>query len=214
MKVSMRAYDSSDGVLAGRTEGEMAWRDIERVIEKAHPDEVVALDLHGVRAISVPFADACLGRLLSGKVGGFYEEHPLVLLNANEDVRETIAAALRLRHLVALSLSADGPHLLGADEVLAETMGVAVSLQEFTVLDLAQELHLSAQAANNRLRLLTRCGALHRQRVNPRHGGREFRYRVPFAQNAPQIEDSSMAAEDDGSATTQYPLSPPGGRRH
>src|SRR5436309_3243707 len=105
MQVSMSEYESSVGVLAGRADGEKAWRDIERRIAKVHPDEVVALDFGGVQAISVPFADACLGRLLSGKLGGFYEEHPLVLLNANEDVRDTIAAALRLRHLVALSLS-------------------------------------------------------------------------------------------------------------
>jgi hypothetical protein len=125
-----------------------------------------------------------LGRLLSGKVSGFYDEHPLVLLNAIEDVRETVAAALKLRHLVALSLSSDGPQLLGGDDVLAETMGAAFALGDFSVLELAAELRLSPQAANNRLRALTRSGALHRQRVNPRHGGREFRYRVPSAQEA------------------------------
>src|SRR4051794_30093274 len=108
MKILMREYESSEGVLGGRTQGDRAWRDIEHRIEKVHPDEVVALDFEGVNAISVPFADACLGRLLSGKVSGFYEEHPLILLNANEDVRETIAATLKLRHLVALSLGVEG----------------------------------------------------------------------------------------------------------
>jgi hypothetical protein len=184
MKVSMREYESSPGLLGGRDRGDRAWRDIEHRLRKVHPDEVVALDFDSVEAISVPFADACLGRLLSGKVSGFYEEHPLVLLNANEDVRETVAAALRLRHLVALSLGSDGPQLLGADEVLAATMGAAFALGDFSVLELAAELRLSPQAANNRLRALTRSGALHRQRVSPRHGGREFRYRVPNAQEA------------------------------
>jgi hypothetical protein len=184
MKVSMREYESSQGVLAGRDHGDRAWRDVEHRLRKVHPDEMVALDFDGVEAISVPFADASLGRLLSGKVSGFYDEHPLVLLNAIEDVRETVAAALKLRHLVALSLSSDGPQLLGGDDVLAETMGAAFALGDFSVLELAAELRLSPQAANNRLRALTRSGALHRQRVNPRHGGREFRYRVPSAQEA------------------------------
>jgi hypothetical protein len=181
MNVPMGEYESSQGVLAGREAGERAWRDIEHRLRKVHPDEVVALDFSAITVISVPFADACLGRLLSGKVSGFYEEHPLVLLNADEDVRETIAAALKLRHLVALSLSSDGTELLGADEVLTQTMGAAVALHDFSVLELANRLNLSPQAANNRLRALTRSGALHRQRVNPRHGGREFRYRVPDA---------------------------------
>jgi hypothetical protein len=184
MKVSMREYESSEGVLAGREAGERARRDIERRLRKVHAHEVVALDFTSISVISFPFADACLGRLLSGKVGGFYEEHPLVLWHADEEVRETIAAALKLRHLVALSLSADGPQLLGADEVLMETMGAAVALRDFSVLELADRLNLSPQAANNRLRALTRSGALHRQRVNPRHGGREFRYRVPDATEA------------------------------
>lgn len=184
MKVSMREYESSEGVLAGRDAGDRAWRDIEHRLRKVHPDEVVALDFDAINVISVPFADACLGRLLSGKVGGFYEEHPLVLWNADEDVRETIAATLKLRHLVALSLSSNGAQLLGADDVLSQTMGAAVELGDFSVLDLAEQLNLSPQAANNRLRALTRSGALHRHRVNPRHGGREFRYRVPNAKEA------------------------------
>jgi hypothetical protein len=184
MKLAMREYGSANGMLAGREEGESAWWDIERRIRKVLPDEVVALDFDAVEAISVPFADACLGRLLSGKAAGFYEEHPLVLLNADEDVRETISAALRIRHLVALSLGTDGPQLLGADETLSHTMEVAFSLGDFSVHQLAERLHVSPQAANNRLRALTRSGALHRHRINPRHGGREFRYRVPLAREA------------------------------
>lgn len=184
MKVAMREHESTTGILAGHEDGERAWRDIERRIRKVHPDEVVALDFEGVEAISVPFADACLGRLLSGKLSGFYEEHSLVLLNANEDVRETIAAALKLRNLVALSLGANGPQLLGADKTLSHTMDVAYALGDFSVHQLAEQLQVSPQAANNRLRALTRSGALHRHRVNPRHGGREFRYQVPNAREA------------------------------
>jgi hypothetical protein len=170
------------GVLDTRAAGERALADIDRAIATHRADTVIALDFAGVRAITVPFADACLGKLLTGRAAGFYEDHPMVLLDANEDVRETIALALRYRNLVALVLGNGGPPaLLGADEVLEETMSAALELQDFSVIDLASRLNLSPQAANNRLRHLLRNGALERERVNPRTGGREFRYRVPAA---------------------------------
>jgi hypothetical protein len=179
VKVSMSRYGS---VLATRDAGEQAWRDIEREIEAIGENDVVALDFAGVDAITIPYADTCLARLMSGKASGFYESHPLVLTNANEDVRETIGAALNLRHLVALCLSPNGPHLLGGDQILERTIQAAAELEDpFSVLQLARKMELSPQAANNRLRQLTKVGALQRERINPSHGGREFRYSVPVA---------------------------------
>ena len=171
-----------DGILDTRAAGERALNDIERSMA-ARPDHaVIALDFSDVRAVTVPFADACLGRLLTGRAAGFYEDQPIVLVDANEDVRETIALALRYRNLIALVLGSGGPpELLGADEVLERTMEAALELQDFSVIDLASRLNLTPQAANNRLRHLLRGGALERERVNPRTGGREFRYRVPDA---------------------------------
>jgi hypothetical protein len=183
MRHPMAQYaPNDDGVLDTRAAGERALSDLERAIA-ARPDHaVIALDFSGVRAITVPFADASLGRLLTGRVAGFYEDQPIVLVDANEDVRETIALALRYRNLVALVLGSGGPpRLLGADEVLEKTMNAALELQDFSVIDLASRLNLTPQAANNRLRHLMRNGALERERVNPRSGGREFRYRVPDA---------------------------------
>jgi hypothetical protein len=94
-------------------------------------------------------------------------------------VRDTLAAALRQRHLSLLSFSHDGVELLGADETLEETIREAMILKSFTVNELADRLGLRAQAANNRLVQLVRLGALSRSRVIPSRGGREFRYRVP-----------------------------------
>jgi hypothetical protein len=180
VKVSMSRYGA---VLTTREAGDRAWRDIEREIEAVGENDVVAIDFDGVDVITIPYADACLARLMSGKASGFYESHPLVLTSANDDVRETIGAALHLRHLVALCLAPGGaPHLLGGDQMLERTIQAAVELQDpFSVLQLAEKLDLSPQAANNRLRHLTRVGALQRERINPSHGGREFRYRVPAA---------------------------------
>lgn len=180
VKVSMSRYGA---VLATREAGEQARRDIEREINAVGENIVVAIDFAGVDAITIPYADACLARLMSGKVSGFYENHPLVLTNANDDVRETIGAALNQRHLVALCLAPSGaPDLLGGDRMLENTIRAAAELEDpFSVSQLAKKMDLSPQAANNRLRQLTKVGALQRERINPAHGGREFRYRVPVA---------------------------------
>lgn len=180
VNVPMRRYGS---LLATREAGERAWREIEKEIDTFGEDAVVAIDFDGVDAITIPYADACLARLMSGKASGFYESHPLVLTNANDDVRETIDAALHLRDLVALCLAPGGPpHLLGRDQTLERTIQAAAELHDpFSVVQLAEKLELSPQAANNRLRHLTKVGALQRELINPPHGGREFRYRVPLA---------------------------------
>jgi hypothetical protein len=169
------------GVLTGSEAGANARSKIERAIQNLVDDQPVFLDFSKVQAVSVPFIDASLGRLLSGRIAGYYETHPLVVHGATVDVRQTIDAALRLHHLYALALGAPGAELLGADEVLASTLREALSLRDFNVHQLAERLDLTPQAANNRLRLLLRSGALQRQRAKPERGrgGREFRYRVP-----------------------------------
>lgn len=179
MKHSMHLYGE---VLTTREMGDRARGDIERAIAAIAPGQVVALDFAQVLAVSVPFVDAGLGRLFSERAAGYYEDHPFVIINASEDVRETIGLALRFRRLIALALGGEGTKLLGADEVLSETLEAALELDgEFSVVELAELLHLSPQAANNRVRHLARSGALQRERVNQPRGGREFRYRVPVA---------------------------------
>jgi hypothetical protein len=179
MKHPMSIYGD---VLTTREMGDRARNDVERAIAAITPGQVVALDFEGVRAVSVPFADAGLARLFSERAAGYYEDHPFVIINATEDVRETIGLALRHRRLIALALGGDGAKLLGADEVFTKTLEAALELDgEFSVGELAQLLHLSPQAANNRVRHLARSGVLQRERISQPRGGREFRYRVPVA---------------------------------
>jgi hypothetical protein len=181
VRVAMKKF-GKDGVLTGAETGTRARSAIERSIARLEDDQAVLLDFAGVRAVSVPFIDSSLGQMLSGRVSGYYETHPIVLIGATVDVRETIDAALRLHHLYALALGGrEGPELLGADDVLATTLREAVKLRTFNVHQLADKLDLTPQAANNRLRLLLRSGALQRERAKPERGrgGREFRYRVP-----------------------------------
>jgi hypothetical protein len=174
--IRMRRFGA---VLATGEKGDEARREIEREIAALEAGAPVVFDFAGVRVISVPFADQSIGQLLGGRLAGYYEEHPLLALNANEDVRETLAAALRQRRLTLLSISESGAELLAGDPVLQATMEVALSLGEFSVAELAQELGLTVQAANNRLRMLLDSGALSRSRIVPTRGGREFRYAVP-----------------------------------
>lgn len=167
------------GVLVTREAGVRARHDLERAIASLTPGDPVALDFAEVVAVSVPFADECLGQLLSGRLAGFYEDHPILAMNANADVAETIAAALRRRKLVLLGLFDGRVELLGADALLNETMEVAHRLAEFSASDLAEELGLTLQAANNRLKALLRAGAVSRTRGAPEGGGREYEYQVP-----------------------------------
>lgn len=162
-------------MLASREDATKVRGSIEREIAGQPPGTPIELDFGGVVAVTVTFADECLGRLLSTRLAGFDEDHPLFVTSANEVVRETIAAALRPRRLQLLSFNG-GVELLGGDDVLRETIEQAFELKAFSVNEIASKLGLTAQAANNRLAHLVRVGALTRERVLPSRGGREFRY--------------------------------------
>ena len=141
-----------------------------------------------MRAVSVPFIDASLGRLLSSRAAGYYDTHPIVIYGGTVDVRQTVDAALRMHHLYALALGGHlGAQLLGADELLATTLREAGRLHSFNVRELAQQLDLTPQAANNRLRLLLRSGALQRERAKPEsdHGEAGLSHTAPASASRP-----------------------------
>jgi hypothetical protein len=176
--IPMDAY-GDNGVLVSRAGGAKAHDLIEHEIA-ALPDEApVAFDFSKVRAMDVPFADESIAKLVGGKRAGYLEDHPLLALKLSPDVRDSLRAALRQRGLSLLSVNDDGVELLGGDEVMARTLDAARKLGEFSVAEIADELDLKVQAANNRLRSLVESGALTRVRVVPERGGREFRYRFP-----------------------------------
>ena len=121
-------------VLTGREAGAAARFDIERESAQLTPGQPVALDFSDVQAVTVPFAEECLGGLLNG-YPGHHESHPIVAIGASDDVGETIAAALRPRRQALLSLSSRGAQLLGGDGFLNRTMQEARRLGEFTAAD-------------------------------------------------------------------------------
>lgn len=171
-----------DGVLVGRERGDELRHELEREIRRIDtrsPVHPIAVDFTGVRSVSVPFAEALLVPLLAGRVAGYYEAHPFVVVTAGEDVTETLAAALERHNLSVLGVIADRTDLLGGEAGLRETVRTASELGEFSVADLAKALDVSQQTANERLRALHRIGAVTRRRTTPRRGGREFVYAVP-----------------------------------
>jgi STAS-like domain of unknown function (DUF4325) len=180
-------YGKQYPVLANRERGaELATRVaayIEREVVKQAPGEPIALDFIDIEGITVPFAEAFFGRLLGDRRTGLWEEHPFCIVDANEDVRSTVAAALEKHGLIVLSFGESGPELLGGSSILADTLKSAFESAndegEFRVSDVADLLSLSPQAANNRLRPLLQGGALSRSRTVPAKGGKEFVYRMP-----------------------------------
>jgi len=189
MEVPMAQF-ARQRVLASREDAVAARGDIElRLSSQADPTAVV-LDFEGVRAMTTTFADECIARLLGSRLAGFDEDHPLLVIRATDEVRHTIDTALRARRLLLLALGPNGPEVLGGDELLTQTMTTAFALRRFSVLELAERLNLTPQAANNRLSYLVRAGALARARVIPARGGRQFVYEVP----APIFDESDLNA--------------------
>jgi STAS-like domain of unknown function (DUF4325) len=213
MEIGMKQFDrDGDQLLIGRTHGDQARHQIERKIAGLTDDgQVVALDFSGIKAVTVSFADGCLGQLLSGRLAGYYESHPFLVLNANEDVRDTLAATLERRGLLVLSLAKDRAEVLGDDRELNATMQAAHRLGRFRVNDLAKLLEVSPQAVNNRLKVLLRSGALGRTRTVPVGGGKEFEYFVPGVK--PAIAPASNANGSHTGPRRRTTRVPAGGRK-
>jgi hypothetical protein len=178
VKIGM-SHIAEDGVLATSEQALRVRAALEKEIASQPEGTPIELDFSGVRAITVTFADECIGRVLSSRLAGFDEDHPIFATRTSSEVRTTLAAALRQLRLSLLSLSDEKVELLGGDETLGETIDLAMRLESSSVNEIAEELGLTAQAANNRLVQLVRVGALSRSRVLPSRGGREFRYSVP-----------------------------------
>lgn len=179
MQVPMKRYGKQD-VLDTRAGGAEARWDIERELAAASETEALVLDFDGVRAVTVPFVEECVGKLLAGRATSYYDDHPVIAINANDDVRDTLDVTLGHRRLALLHAS-DPPQLLGGDRILNTTLREAWSLRSFTATEVAARLGISAQAANNRLKALVASGALRRALIVPPGGGKEFSYTVPEA---------------------------------
>ena len=145
--------DHGGDVLDTRDRGEQVRWQIEHDIGASGDGEALVLDFAGVRAMTVPFAEACIGQLLAGRMRGYYENHPVLAVSANDDVRATLSLTLAHQRLALLYVGSP-PELLGGDQILNETLQEAWQLRRFSALAIAERLHVTPQAANNRLKAL------------------------------------------------------------
>ena len=185
MHFRLRECADDGDVLIGRTAGEEARAILERAIREAGESDPVALDFEGVRAITVSFAESFFVPLLAGRLKGYHENHPIVLLGVVAEVAETIDLVLKTRSMSVLAISESGAQLLGGDDALEETARLAYELGEFSTPKLADQLGITVPAANNRLRELVRRGALIRTPGYAPSGGRQYLYRVPVIAGRP-----------------------------
>jgi hypothetical protein len=180
VRVSMKKFGD---VLDTRRSAAKVRAGIEREVLSTSDGDVLVLDFKGVRAITVPFADECIGLLLAGRLTGYHGSHPVLAVNANEDVRDTLSLTLATRRLGLLHV-AEPLELLGGDDLLNDTLSEAWAMGQFTASELAERLRVSPQAANNRLKALVSRGALRRALIVPSGGGKEFVYTVPEPDDA------------------------------
>ncbi len=141
-------------------------------------EDLLILDFDGVQLISFSFADEVVGRLVSDRASGEMGDVSILIVNANDEVIHPIQSSMERRKLVVASLRPDGIRLIGAPEHVAATFRVAKSRGEFRTPELAADLGITVQAANNRLKQLLACGLLVRRPGIPQAGGKEYVYRV------------------------------------
>lgn len=178
MNFAMREWTDSHGLLVGRDRGEDARAALERAVRAIGADEAIGVDFRGVDAITVSFVEGFFVPLLGHWLTGYYDEHPVVVFGGNNEVTETLEAVLRLRNMAVLAVQGEEAALLGGEAGLGETARLAYALGEFSATDVASELGISLQAANNRLKDLVRRGVLARTASTAESGGRQYVYRV------------------------------------
>jgi len=167
-----------DAYLATRDAGRRMREDLENQIAQQRPDQV-QIDFSGVEAMTISFADEFIGRIIASLTAGDVRSGAVILTGLNSENQEAVAICLERRDLFAAAVSDDHVTLLGAPSYLLDTYRRALDRTTFSALHLADELEVTPQNMNNRLKRLTASGALRRERTSSEHGGKEFVYSVP-----------------------------------
>lgn len=177
MRFEVSAYGS---YLATRDKGAKIREELERKIRLLPTGDTVEISFAGVEAVTISFADEFIGRLFTAHAAGDLPEVALVLTGLNQEVHEALDVCLERRDELAVHRHGRTAELLGAtDELLDETYERARARKQFRATELADDLGISPQNANNRLKWLVEAGALLRTRTSPEGGGKEFVYRAP-----------------------------------
>ena len=104
---------SDSGILSGRDLGERLLDQLTLHLRDAEPDSATPLDFSAIQFVDISAADEFLCKLLmriaSGELGTRY----VFISGANESIRETFEAVLKLRDLAALCKEGDDRIILG-----------------------------------------------------------------------------------------------------
>lgn len=147
-------------------------------LSKAHPDDTVVIDFVGMQAMTYSFADEFIGKFLVLRDAEVTPAIGVILRDLAPDPLETIELVLERRSQCVVLVEPDGCRLIDGGQYLAETYDAAVALGTFRASEIAAQLSITPQNANNRLKKMSGMGVLHRERASNERGGREFSYRA------------------------------------
>jgi hypothetical protein len=166
-------------MLATRERGREVRHRMEVLIADIEVGETLVVDCSQVVAMTVSFADECLGKLVADRASAS-GEGGLLIASPSADLAETLSVVMERRKLMIAAVNDAGQViLLGAKAPwLAGTMAAVTQLGTFRVGELADRLGTTAPATNNRLRAMLQAGAVTREPSGLDHGGREFIYKV------------------------------------
>lgn len=160
-----------------RDNGAAAREQLTQVARSGTTDDTVVIDLSVVQAMTYSFADEFLGKFL-GVRDDLAEGPGVVLTGLAEDPLETTHLVLERRTLAAVLRDPGGPRLLTREAHLVATFERSLMMDEFRATDMAEQLGITAQNVNNRLKRLASVGALRRRRNSAERGGKEYTYQA------------------------------------
>jgi hypothetical protein len=112
------------------------------------------------------------------RTAGDLPDVAFVISGLNDDTRFEVELCLSRRDAAIAARTTTSFELLGGDDYLKSTFARAATRTEFRASDLADELSVTPQNMNNRLKRLVNEGALLRDRDREANS-KQFVYRVP-----------------------------------
>lgn len=146
------------GYLLTRAKGERVYELVKTNLLSLPEGGSLHLDFAEVYAMDVSFVDEAIIRLAKEIVDDHYGQRRLVLLHLSQDATDNLNAAIALQNLTLalFSIQTDGGwQLVGhLEKSLQQVLTMIMARDQITSPQLAAELELALNAANNRLKRL------------------------------------------------------------
>jgi hypothetical protein len=170
-------YLRDDGaVLAARRRGRLTSERL-RALATDHKD--IVLDFDGVEALTPPFAQELFDAIHAIVGPGLDSGRLVVVVNANEDVLDTLKLVLENRSGTMAFREGEQVELLSdAAPHLIELLQRAQKLRRFSAADLADSLGVAVNTVHGRLKPLLESGVVGRERDPEASRGVRHVYRV------------------------------------